>query len=81
MVFFVAAWAFLYFVGFCYLSNAWGKTESPPAGTANNMQGAIAFCFFSIFAWVSTEKKNQALIIISSQLIKFKKLSNNLIVL
>ncbi|XP_026324826.1 synaptogyrin [Hyposmocoma kahamanoa] len=50
---FSAAWAFLYFVGFCYLSNAWGKTESPPAGTANNMQGAIAFCFFSIFAWVA----------------------------
>ncbi|KAH9640696.1 hypothetical protein HF086_007267 [Spodoptera exigua] len=22
-------------------------------GTANNMQGAIAFCFFSIFAWVA----------------------------
>ncbi|CAH3907311.1 synaptogyrin [Pieris brassicae] len=46
-------WAFLYFVGFCYLSNAWGKTENPPMGTANNMQGAIAFCFFSIFAWVA----------------------------
>ncbi|CAG9786018.1 unnamed protein product [Diatraea saccharalis] len=49
---FSAFWAFLYFVGFCYLSNAWGKTENPPYGTANNMQGAIAFCFFSIFAWV-----------------------------
>lgn len=50
---FSAFWAFLYFVGFCYLSNAWGKTEKPPIGTANNMQGAIAFCFFSIFAWVA----------------------------
>ncbi|XP_034830582.1 synaptogyrin [Maniola jurtina] len=50
---FSAFWAFLYFVGFCYLSNAWGKTETPPVGTANNMQGAIAFCFFSIFAWVA----------------------------
>ncbi|XP_037964892.2 synaptogyrin [Plutella xylostella] len=50
---FSAFWAFLYFVGFCYLSNAWGKTETPPLGTANNMQGAIAFCFFSIFAWVA----------------------------
>ncbi|XP_028178542.1 synaptogyrin [Ostrinia nubilalis] len=49
---FSAFWAFLYFVGFCYLSNAWGKTDNPPYGTANNMQGAIAFCFFSIFAWV-----------------------------
>ncbi|XP_026729037.1 synaptogyrin [Trichoplusia ni] len=50
---FSAFWAFLYFVGFCYLSNAWGKTDNPPVGTANNMQGAIAFCFFSIFAWVA----------------------------
>lgn len=50
---FSAFWAFLYFVGFCYLSNAWGKTDKPPVGTANNMQGAIAFCFFSIFAWVA----------------------------
>ncbi|XP_041978308.1 synaptogyrin [Aricia agestis] len=50
---FSAFWAFLYFVGFCYLSNAWGKTDNPPMGTANNMQGAIAFCFFSIFAWVA----------------------------
>lgn len=49
-----AFWAFLYFVGFCYLANAWGKTIPAPPGTANNMQGAIAFCFFSIFAWVST---------------------------
>ncbi|XP_063381010.1 synaptogyrin [Cydia fagiglandana] len=49
---FSAFWAFLYFVGFCYLANAWGKTDDPPIGTANNMQGAIAFCFFSIFAWV-----------------------------
>ncbi|KAI8436190.1 hypothetical protein MSG28_004263 [Choristoneura fumiferana] len=49
---FSAFWAFLYFVGFCYLANAWGKTVPAPPGTANNMQGAIAFCFFSIFAWV-----------------------------
>lgn len=45
-------WAFLYFVGFCYLSNQWGKSEEPPVGTSN-MQAAIAFSFFSIFTWVS----------------------------
>ncbi|KAE8739535.1 hypothetical protein FOCC_FOCC014955 [Frankliniella occidentalis] len=43
-------WAFLYFVGFCYLSNQWGKSEETPVGTSN-MQAAIAFSFFSIFSW------------------------------
>ncbi|XP_001605760.5 synaptogyrin [Nasonia vitripennis] len=45
-------WAFLYFVGFCYLTNAWNSSERPPGGVGvNNAQGAIAFCFFSIFSW------------------------------
>ncbi|GBP19990.1 Synaptogyrin [Eumeta japonica] len=50
---FSAFWAFLYFVCFCYLSNAWGNTAVTPPGTANNMQSAIVFSFFSIFAWVA----------------------------
>ncbi|XP_012273543.1 synaptogyrin [Orussus abietinus] len=45
-------WAFLYFVGFCYLTNAWNKSKQPPNDYGvNNVQGAIAFCFFSIFTW------------------------------
>lgn len=47
-------WSFLYFVGFCYLANAWGKSEAPENGFGvNNVQAAIAFSFFSIFTWVS----------------------------
>ncbi|XP_015601717.1 synaptogyrin [Cephus cinctus] len=45
-------WAFLYFVGFCYLTNAWNKSESPKdRNGVNNVQAAIAFSFFSIFTW------------------------------
>jgi hypothetical protein len=49
---FLALWAFLYFVGFCYLTNQWGKSEDPPNGYGvNNIQASIAFSFFSIFTW------------------------------
>ncbi|XP_078036898.1 synaptogyrin [Augochlora pura] len=45
-------WAFLYFVGFCYLTNAWNKSETPLDNYGvNNVQSAIAFSFFSIFTW------------------------------
>ncbi|XP_034936124.1 synaptogyrin [Chelonus insularis] len=52
---FSGAWAFLYFVGFCYLTNAWNS--SPPSVDGygvNNVQGAIAFSFFSIFTWAGS---------------------------
>ncbi|XP_057319373.1 synaptogyrin [Microplitis mediator] len=52
---FSAAWAFLNFVGFCYLTNAWNKSEAPADGYGvNNVQGAIAFSFFSIFSWAGS---------------------------
>jgi len=45
-------WAFLYFVGFCYLANQWSNTAELPAGIAvGNVKAAIAFSFFSIFTW------------------------------
>lgn len=45
-------WAFLYFVGFCYLANQWSMSETPEGGFGvNNLQAAIAFSFFSIFTW------------------------------
>ncbi|TGZ38131.1 Synaptogyrin-2 [Temnothorax longispinosus] len=45
-------WSFLYFVGFCYLTNAWNKSRRPTEGYGvNNLQAAIAFSFFSIFTW------------------------------
>lgn len=46
-------WAFLYFVGFCYLTNAWNKSSPPPDYGVNNVQSAIAFSFFSIFTWAA----------------------------
>ncbi|KAL6261055.1 hypothetical protein P5V15_008581 [Pogonomyrmex californicus] len=47
-------WSFLYFVGFCYLTNAWNKSKDPEGGYGvNNVQAAIAFSFFSIFTWAA----------------------------
>lgn len=52
---FSAFWSFLYFVGFCYLTNRWSNSPPPAAEYGvNNVQAAIAFSFFSIFTWVST---------------------------
>ncbi|XP_048761010.1 synaptogyrin-3-like [Ostrea edulis] len=46
-------WTFLWFVGFCYMTDAWRKTDQvPPHGYGrNNIQAAIAFSFFSIITW------------------------------
>ncbi|XP_076392089.1 synaptogyrin [Megachile rotundata] len=45
-------WAFLYFVGFCYLTNAWNNSKTPEGNYGvKNVQSAIAFSFFSIFTW------------------------------
>nr|CAH7760872.1 unnamed protein product [Callosobruchus chinensis] len=52
---FSAFWAFLYFVGFCYLTNAWGKSVTPPDGVGvSNVRAAIAFCFFAMFSWAGS---------------------------
>ncbi|XP_076757691.1 synaptogyrin [Xylocopa sonorina] len=49
---FSGIWAFLYFVGFCYLTNAWNRSETPENNYGvNNVQSAIAFSFFSMFTW------------------------------
>lgn len=51
-MFLIGFWAFLYFVGFWYLANQWGKANTPPGGYGvSNVRAAIAFCFFSIFTW------------------------------
>ncbi|XP_076337077.1 synaptogyrin-like [Tachypleus tridentatus] len=47
-----AIWGFMFFVGFCYLSDAWRKSNYPKGGYGvNNLRAAIAFSFFSIFVW------------------------------
>uniref|UniRef100_A0A8C9JFT1 Synaptogyrin 2 n=1 Tax=Panthera tigris altaica TaxID=74533 RepID=A0A8C9JFT1_PANTA len=49
---FSAFWTFLWFVGFCFLTNQWvaTKAEDVLAG-ADSARAAITFSFFSIFSW------------------------------
>uniref|UniRef100_A0A5F9CFT7 Synaptogyrin n=1 Tax=Oryctolagus cuniculus TaxID=9986 RepID=A0A5F9CFT7_RABIT len=49
---FSALWTFLWFVGFCFLTNQWAATQpgSVLVG-ADSARAAIAFSFFSIFSW------------------------------
>ncbi|XP_075409712.1 synaptogyrin-1 isoform X3 [Tenrec ecaudatus] len=47
-------WAFLWFVGFCYLANQWqvSKPEDNPLNERTDAaRAAIAFSFFSIITW------------------------------
>jgi Membrane-associating domain len=49
---FSAFWAFMYFVGFCYISNQWSNSSDPPNGVGSgNVSCAIFFSFLSIFSW------------------------------
>lgn len=53
-----AFWAFLWFVGFCFLTNQWqaSKAEDNPMNEGGDAaRAAITFSFFSIFTWVSRE--------------------------
>ncbi|XP_029432927.1 synaptogyrin-3 [Rhinatrema bivittatum] len=47
--------AFLWFVGFCFLTNQWQKTDIKLAILARGdaARAAIAFSFFSIISWVA----------------------------
>lgn len=47
---FSAIWSFLYFIGFCYISNQWSKSEEPAYG-GSNVNASIVFAMFSIFTW------------------------------
>ncbi|XP_067415618.1 synaptogyrin-1 isoform X4 [Emydura macquarii macquarii] len=49
-----AFWAFLWFVGFCFLANQWQVSErqnNPLNEGADAARAAITFSFFSIFTW------------------------------
>ncbi|XP_072550585.1 synaptogyrin-1a isoform X1 [Salminus brasiliensis] len=49
-----AFWSFIWFVGFCFLTNQWqvAKTEDNPLKEgADAARAAITFSFFSIFTW------------------------------
>lgn len=49
---FSALWTFLWFVGFCFLTNQWAATNSEDVRVqADSARAAITFSFFSIFSW------------------------------
>ena len=50
---FSGLWAFLWFVGFCFLADQWRKSDIMLQSQTNHARAAIAFSFFSIFTWVS----------------------------
>uniref|UniRef100_A0A2K5M3Q7 Synaptogyrin n=1 Tax=Cercocebus atys TaxID=9531 RepID=A0A2K5M3Q7_CERAT len=50
---FSALWTFLWFVGFCFLTNQWAATDPKDVLVgADSARAAITFSFFSIFSWV-----------------------------
>ncbi|XP_067830426.1 synaptogyrin-1-like isoform X1 [Heptranchias perlo] len=52
-------WSFLWFVGFCFLTNQWQMTnledDNPLKEGADAARAAITFSFFSIFTWDYTD--------------------------
>ncbi|XP_073901135.1 synaptogyrin-2 isoform X2 [Castor canadensis] len=55
---FSALWTFLWFVGFCFLTNQWAATKlSDVLVGADSARAAITFSFFSIFSWVGMPRQ------------------------
>ncbi|XP_043924108.1 synaptogyrin-2 isoform X2 [Protopterus annectens] len=48
---FSGLWTFLWFVGFCFLTNQWVNTTLVSEAGKDGARAAIAFSFFSIFSW------------------------------
>nr|XP_033785381.1 synaptogyrin-1 isoform X3 [Geotrypetes seraphini] len=49
-----AVWSFLWFVGFCFLTNQWQRSkleDNPLNEGVDAARAAITFSFFSIFTW------------------------------
>ncbi|NWY68190.1 SNG2 protein, partial [Erithacus rubecula] len=45
-------WTFLWFIGFCFLTNQWSWTRAEDVFIgADSARAAITFSFFSIFSW------------------------------
>ncbi|KAK4811978.1 hypothetical protein QYF61_022974 [Mycteria americana] len=45
-------WTFLWFIGFCFLTNQWAWTQAKDVHIgADSARAAITFSFFSIFSW------------------------------
>jgi len=51
---FSGLWTFLWFVGFCFLTDQWRKSATNVTqNQTNHARAAIAFSFFSIFTWIA----------------------------
>ncbi|KAG8507471.1 Synaptogyrin-2 [Galemys pyrenaicus] len=51
---FSALWTFLWFVGFCFLTNQWAATNLQDVLVgADSARAAITFSFFSVFSWAA----------------------------
>ncbi|XP_035168475.1 synaptogyrin-2 [Oxyura jamaicensis] len=49
---FSGLWTFLWFVGFCFLTNQWASTQAKDVQIgADSARAVITFSFFSIFSW------------------------------
>ncbi|NXP51194.1 SNG2 protein, partial [Heliornis fulica] len=49
---FSGLWTFLWFIGFCFLTNQWAWTQPKDVLVgADSARAAITFSFFSIFSW------------------------------
>ncbi|XP_023794660.1 synaptogyrin-2 [Cyanistes caeruleus] len=49
---FSGLWTFLWFIGFCFLTNQWSWTRAEDVYIgADSARAAITFSFFSIFSW------------------------------
>ncbi|XP_063149392.1 synaptogyrin-2 [Candoia aspera] len=49
---FSGLWTFLWFIGFCVLTNQWASTKPEDVKIgADSARASIAFSFFSIFSW------------------------------
>ena len=60
MAFAPALCTFLWFVGFCFLTNQWAATKKNDVRVeADSARAAITFSFFSIFSWVSGPRAGQ----------------------
>ncbi|XP_014257176.1 synaptogyrin [Cimex lectularius] len=53
-----AFWAFMFFVGFCYLANQWSNMELDEEmdnnASTSQVSAAIVFSFFSVFSWAGS---------------------------
>ena len=55
-VVFIAVWCFMWFVCFCFLTDAWRNTKETKLYGQSHVRAAIAFSFFSVIPWVSIWK-------------------------